>query len=163
MDWQGIFVPTLPVLETVFRGSVVYLLLLFLMRLGPKRESGSLGTADVLFVVLVADAAQNAMAAEYKSVTDGAILVATLLFWNYAIDWVAYHFPPVRRFLSPPPLLLVKDGKMNRRNMRRELVSEEDLMAQLRLQGVAKMDDVLEAWIEADGGISVIPKPEGEG
>ena len=155
IDWYKLFVPGQPV-ETVLRGSVTYLSLFLLMRFVLRRESGSVGTADLLMVVVIADAAQNAMAGEYTSITDGIILVVTIIAWNYIIDWLGYHSPVMRRILQPQPLLLVKNGRMYRQNMRKELITKEELMAELRENGVEHIEEVKEARIEEDGHISVI-------
>ena len=75
IDWHAMFVPTVSLLEIVLRGSAVYLSIVALMRLF-RREAGTLSTTDLIVVVLVADAAQNAMAADYHSITEGLVLVA---------------------------------------------------------------------------------------
>ena len=89
IDWAHLLVPTVALGEIILRGSLVYLLIFALMRATLKREAGSLALPDLLMVVLVADAAQNAMATEYCSVTEGIVLVATIVGWNYALDWLA--------------------------------------------------------------------------
>ena len=98
------------------------------------------------------------MAGEYKSITDGIILVSTIIGWNVLIDWLSYQFPTVRNLLEPKELPLVRDGRLLRRNMRRELISEAELMGKLREHGVAEVKDVQAAYIERDGAISVIKK-----
>lgn len=100
VDWHALFVPTVSLLELILRGSVMYLAVFAAMRVF-RRESGALSTADLLVVVLVADAAQNAMASEYHSLTEGAVLVATIFAWNYGLDWLGFHFPGVHRLLNP--------------------------------------------------------------
>jgi len=157
INWHDLFVPAHPI-ETIIRGSLMYLSLFLLMRFVLKRESGSIGTADLLMVVVIADAAQNAMAGDYKSITDGVILVVTIMFWNYAIDWLSYHSPTMRRVLQPKPLLLVKNGRMYKQNMRKELITKEELIAELRENGVEDLSEVKEARIEEDGHVSVIKK-----
>jgi uncharacterized membrane protein YcaP (DUF421 family) len=97
-----LFELTLPPLELVVRGTIMYLGLVLTFRFILRRDVGALGIPDVLFIVMVADAAQNAMAGEYKSVADGVVLVATLVFWNVALDWLAFHSRAVRRFIEPP-------------------------------------------------------------
>jgi uncharacterized membrane protein YcaP (DUF421 family) len=158
VDWHAVFVPTVPVLETVVRGTVVYLVLLVLLRFVLKREAGTLGVQDLLVIVLIADAAQNAMAADYHSVSDGVILVATIIAWSYALDWLGFHSPRAQRLLHPPPLALVEDGRLLRRNMRQELVTADELMSQLRLQGIEDFTEVKAAYMEGDGRISVVPR-----
>jgi hypothetical protein len=88
-----LFAWTLPPTELIARGTLIYLGLVLCFRYLLRRDIGSMSTADLLFVVLIADAAQNAMAGEYKSVGDGAVLVATLIFWNVVLDWLALSQP----------------------------------------------------------------------
>lgn len=156
IDWRGAFVPTMSLAEIVLRGSLIYLALFTLLRMVMKRQAGMVGITDLLVLVLLADATQNAMAGQYKSITEGIMLVGTIIAWDYALDWLGYRFPALRRLVHPPPLPLVRDGRMLRRNMRRELITEEELMSQLRLQGVAELAQVKEAFMEGDGRISVI-------
>jgi uncharacterized membrane protein YcaP (DUF421 family) len=157
IDWQSVFIPSLHIGEIVLRGTIVYLFLFVLLRL-LRRGAGAIGISDLLVVVLIADAAQNAMASEYKSITEGLILVTTIVLWDYLLDWVGYKFSPVRRLLRPSPLLLIKDGRIQRRNLRREMITEEELIEQLREQGVETVEEVKKSHIEGDGHISVITK-----
>lgn len=143
-------------LEIFFRGTFMYLSLFAMLRAILKRQSGTFGLSDMLVIVLLADAAQNGMAGSYRSVPDGLVLVATLIFWNYAINFLGYRFKAVGRLVHPPPLKLIEDGKLLRRNMRRELVTQEELMSQLREHGVESPVAVRAAYIEGDGEISVI-------
>ncbi|KOP27058.1 hypothetical protein AMR41_06800 [Hapalosiphon sp. MRB220] len=156
INWQEMFIPSISIAELIIRGSIVYLALFSVLRLLPSRQLGTLGIADLLVVVLFAEAAQNAMASNYTSITEGAILVGTVIFWSYFLNWLGYRFPHFQRFLNPPPLLLVKNGRIIERHLKRELITEQELMSQLRQQGVESLKDVKRAFMEADGGISVI-------
>jgi uncharacterized membrane protein YcaP (DUF421 family) len=155
VDWKSLFIPTGSLLEIFIRGTVVYLLLFFVLRF-LRREAGAIGIADLLVIVIIADAAQNAMAGEYQSITEGVILVATIAFWDYALDWLGYRFPLIQRLVRPAPLLLVKNGRVLRRNMRQEMITEEELMSQLRQQGVEHVSEVKKCYLEGDGRISII-------
>lgn len=150
-------------LEMVVRGTAVYWFLFLLLRFVLRRDVSSIGIADVLLLVLLADAAQNAMAGEYKTVTDGCILVSTIAGWNYLIDWLGFHSPAFRRFVEPAPVLLVRDGQLQRRNMRRELVTLEELKSQMRDQGIEKLEEIRLAHMESDGEISFIQRKPDEG
>ncbi len=156
IDWQAIFVPSISVFELIIRGSLVYLALFSVLRLLPSRQLGTLGITDLLVVVLFAEAAQNAMASNYTSITEGAILVGTVIFWSYLLNWLGYKLPQFQRFLNQPPLLLVKNGQMIRRHMQRELITDDELMSKLRQQGVEFLAEVKFAYLEADGSISII-------
>ncbi|MET7967673.1 YetF domain-containing protein [Micromonospora sp. NPDC005305] len=160
-DWQRLLVPDTPLWEIAVRGSAIYLALFFLLRVLLKRESGSTGMTDLLVIVLIADAAQNAMAADYTSITDGVALVAVIIGWAYLLDLLSYRFPAVARIIQPGSLVLVRDGRMLRRNMRRELVTEDELYAQLRQQGVEDLTDVKEVRMESQGQFSVITRDGG--
>ena len=155
-DFVSLFSITVNPLELVLRGTVVYWFLFLLFRFVLRRDVGSLGIADVLVLVLIADASQNAMAGGYESITDGCILVATIAAWNYALDWASFHFPRIRKFVEPTPLLLVKKGRLLRRNMRAELITPDELWAKLRQRGVKDLSEVEAAYIESDGEISVL-------
>ncbi|MES4786098.1 MAG: DUF421 domain-containing protein, partial [Nitrospiraceae bacterium] len=96
IDWSRIFIPDTPLFEIILRGTLVYLSIFFLLRVLLKRQAGTVGIADLLVVVLIADAAQNAMANDYHSVTDGLLLVATIVFWSYALDWIGFRFPAIQ-------------------------------------------------------------------
>lgn len=143
-------------LELAVRGTVVYLGLVLLFRFALRRDLGQLGVADMLFIVLIADASQSGMAGEYRTLADGAVLLATLAAWNIALDWATFRWRWVQRLLEPPTVEMVRDGKINRRNMRREWVTLDELMGKLREQGIADVASVKLAVLEADGELSVL-------
>lgn len=157
VDWQDLWVPTHSVFEMVVRGTFMYLALFLIFRFVMKRQTGSVGIADILVVVVIADAAQNAFAREYQSFTEGVTLVLTIVFWNIFIDWLGFRFPAIGKLLQEPPLPLVVDGKILRRNLRRELMTMDELDAQLRKNGVDDVAKVKLASMESDGEISVVP------
>lgn len=140
------------------RGTLTYWFLFAVFRFVLRRDVGSVGIADVLLLVLIADASQNAMSGGYETVSDGAILVGTIVGWNYLLDWATYRFTAVRRIVGPPALMLVRDGKVLRRNLRQEFITMDELRAQLRLAGVDDIADVKSARMEPDRQISVVKK-----
>ncbi|MDQ3271768.1 MAG: DUF421 domain-containing protein [Pseudomonadota bacterium] len=156
LDFHALFGLSLNPLELVLRGSIMYWLLFLLFRFVLRRDVGALGIADVLLLVLIADASQNAMAGGYESITDGCVLVLTIAGWNYVMDWGSFHLPWVRKLVESPPVLLIKNGRLHRRNMRHELITTEELWGKLRLQGVKDLSEVQSAFIESDGEISVL-------
>jgi uncharacterized membrane protein YcaP (DUF421 family) len=160
IDWQSIFLPSVPVLESVIRATIMYLVLFFFLRITLRRVGGTFGLGDILLVALIAAASQNAIAREERSVTDAIISVATITFWSYALDWLGYRFPRFQRIYSPPPLLLVKNGVMLRKNMRTELITEDELMTEMRRHGILNLKNVKEAYLEGDGHITMIERVE---
>src|SRR5689334_18120198 len=103
VDWHGMFVPSASLLELVIRGSLIYLLIVAGFRIF-RRDAGSLSVSDLLVVVLIADAAQNGMAGEYKSITEGVVIVSTIFIWNYCLDWLSFRSRFIYWLLHPPPL-----------------------------------------------------------
>ncbi|HEX6734578.1 MAG TPA: YetF domain-containing protein [Azonexus sp.] len=161
-NWNLLFTFTVPPLELFVRGSIIYLFLFAVFRTVLQRDIGAVGVADVLVLVLVADAAQNAMAAEYRSVSDGLVLISTILGWNLLFDYLAYRFPALRRLLEPPEICLVRNGRIQHRNLRREFLSVDDLHAKLREHGIADLAEVRMACMESDGTVSVIRRHPGK-
>ena len=160
IDWRGIFAPDAPLLEGVLRGTVIYAVLLALARLTPRRTVGSIAIMDLVVVVLIADAAGKAMG-DYDSVTDGIVLVATLFGWSYFLNWLTYTVPATEWLVSRRALPVVRDGRLLRRNMRAEFLTEEELVRQLREDGVEDLGEVKAAYVEADGSLSVTKHEEG--
>ena len=158
MDWSELFGLSVSPWELIVRGSAMYLFLFVLFRVVVKRRVGSIGMADILILVIVADAAQNGMAGEYRSVTDAFILVGTLVGWNMFIDWLAFRFAPLRDLLEPPPLLLIDNGRVLWKHLRVELISEMELKTKLREHGVTDPREVAKAYIEPDGQVTVLKK-----
>jgi uncharacterized membrane protein YcaP (DUF421 family) len=151
-----LFAVHVPALELVVRGTLVYWLLFLIFRFLLRRDVGAVGIADILLLVIVADAAQNAMSGGYDTFAEGAILVLTIVGWNWLLDFLSYHFAVVRRFASPGRLTLVQSGKPLSRNLRREFITLEELREKLREQGIERLADVKVAYLEGDGQISVI-------
>jgi uncharacterized membrane protein YcaP (DUF421 family) len=158
IDWNALFGLSMSPAELVVRGSAMYWFLFLIFRFVVRRDLGAVGVADLLVLVIIADASQNAMAGEYRSISDGMILVATLIGWNVALDWLSYRSPRFRRFAEAGPLLLIENGRLLKRNMRREWITDEELWAKLREAEVDSLEQVKEAYIESDGQISIIKK-----
>jgi uncharacterized membrane protein YcaP (DUF421 family) len=155
-DFEALFRFSVDPLELVVRGALVYIALVVLFRFALRRDLGQLGVADVLFIVLIADAAQNGMAGEYRSLADAAVLIGTLAACNVALDWAIYRWPAMQRLMEPPTVELVRNGRILRRNLRREWMTVDELMGKLREQGIADLADVKVALMEADGQLSVL-------
>ena len=154
-DWSALFMVEIPLLELFVRGSALYFAILFLMRFMPRRTGGELATMDLAFLLLIAEAASNAFG-EYTSVAEGLILVMVLMGWNFTVNAASYHFRFVEKLVSSRPIEVVRNGKMLRRNMRREFVTEEELMSALRQQGLDSIEHVKSATIEGEGAITVV-------
>ena len=156
MELSKLFAIPVPPMELMLRATLMYWFLLLIFRFVLRRDPGSLGVADILLVVIIADASQNGMAGDYQTVTEGFIVVGTLVFWNYVLDWASYRWEIVHSLTEPKPLQLVKDGQMLMRNLRKEFLRPDDVEAQLRQAGVDDVRKVKAAFLEGDGKLSVL-------
>jgi uncharacterized membrane protein YcaP (DUF421 family) len=161
IDWSSIFWPSVGIAEVIVRGSLMYVALFVTLRIVGRRQSGRFGTADLLVIVLIADAAQNALGKDYQSVTEGVVLVLTIVAWEYGIDWLAWRYPTLRPWLRAEPLQLVADGKVLSGNMQREMLSDDELQAALREHGIDDLRSVKDIYIEQSGHFRIIQSRTG--
>ena len=154
-NWTQVFAIETPLLELLARGTVLYLGILFLMRLMPRRTGGELAMMDLVFILLIANAAAHAFG-DYTAVADGIILVAILMGWDRLLNCLSYHVPFIEYLVSAPPLQIVRNGRLLPRNMRREFLTKEELMTNLHQQGVDELKDIKAAYVEGNGKITVI-------
>ena len=160
MDLHEIFRFTVSPLSLVIRGSLVYWFLFLVFRFVLRRDIGSMGITDFLFVVLLGDAAQNGMIGDATSSSDALVLLSTLVFWNFGIDFLTSRMPRLERWMQPPRVVLLKDGAKQRRNMRREFITDEELEAKVRSFGIDDLRRVKAIYLEGDGEMTVIPKED---
>ena len=161
IDLSEIFALQAGFAEMFVRGSTMYWVLYALLRVSGRRDLGSLGVADMLVLVLVADAAGNAMSGDSYSLGDGIIVVTTIVGWSYLLDRLSYHVPALRKVLEPQRVCLVRDGRLIVSGLRREHITRGELMEQLRLKGVDHLSCVKRAYLESTGEFSVIATEEG--
>ena len=158
MNWHEIFGLAGSPFEPMLRGTLMYLCLFLLFRVVIRRRVGAIGMSDILLVVIIADAAQSGLSGEAKSVTEALIVVGTIFFWNWLIDWLNFHVPALHSILEPPPLPLIEHGRILRQNLRHEHVTLDELKSKLREHGVTEPSQVDKAYMEPDGEVTVIKK-----
>jgi uncharacterized membrane protein YcaP (DUF421 family) len=162
MDWSHLFALTVPPLELMLRGTLLYWFLFLVFRFVLRRDAGSMGVTDFLFIVLIGDAAQSGMIGEATSSADSMLLIATLVGWNVLLDALAYRSPAFERFAMGRRQCLFKDGQLRRRQMRREFITAEELKEKVHEEGVKSFDDVELIYLEPSGEVTVIPKQSGK-
>lgn len=158
VEWSELFRLNVSPLDPIVRGTVMYLLLFVLFRVVIRRRVGAIGMSDILLVVIIADAAEAGLSGDAKSITHSALVVGTIFFWNWFIDWLNYRVPALQGVLEPPPLLLIEHGRVLRRNLHHEFVTEDELKSKLREKGVKDVSEVEQAYMESDGNVSVIKR-----
>lgn len=143
-------------LELIVRGTLMFWFLFLIFRFVLRRDAGSVGVSDILFVVLLGDAAQNGMIGQAMGWADSALVIATLVGWNYALNYLGYHFPFIERLTDPPPILLIRNGRALRQNWRREHLTDLEVEGKLRAEGIESISDVRKMYLESDGSFSVL-------
>ena len=147
-----------PLWEIVIRATVVYFALVVLVRLIPKRKAGHISPNDMLTLIVIGGLATGAITGGSSSVGEILLMVGLIVAWGYVMDMLEYRFPSLRRALRDRQTLLIQDGRFLRGNMRREMITEEELMTVLRKEGIDDPLMVQSACLEADGDISLIKK-----
>ncbi len=143
-------------LEIALRTTVVYVFLLILIRLAGKREIGQLTPFDLVVLLLISNAVQNAMTGPDTSVTGGIVAAFTLIVINVIVAMVRQRSEWFQRFVEGVPVVLVAHGKIIYRNLKREHLTVEELMAALREHEVSDIEKVELSMLEVDGSVTVL-------
>lgn len=154
---------SLPWFEFVFRGLIVYAFLLIILRLTGKRQVGQLAPFDLVLLLVLSNAVQNAMNGGDNSVPGGMISAATLIAVNWVVAWVTYKNKRIEVLIEGRPRLLIHNGQLFEDVLRRERLTHHELNASLRSAGCACVEDVHYAFLENNGQISIVPRKGEEG
>ena len=144
-------------LDIVIRTVIVYLAVLVGLRLSGKREIGQMTAFDLVALLLIANAVQNAMVGSDTSLAGGILAAVVLLVVNGLVARLRLRSPRIRRIVEGSPTLLVLRGEIIQEHLRREGIDEESLLTAVREHGVADLSSVEMAVLEIDGSISIVP------
>ena len=146
-------------MDSVIRAAVIYFVLLLVFRLGGNRSIAQITAFDFILLLIISEAIQQAMITEDYSLTNAFLLVVTLVGIDVMLSLWKQRSERVEKILDGVPLLLIENGKMHEKIMRKERVDESDILAAAReLQGLERLDQIKHAVVEASGGITVVPK-----
>ncbi len=155
---SDLFALAMPWWEFILRAVVVYVVVLGMVRLSGKRALGQITAFDVLLVVLLGNAVQNALLGHDTSLGGGLLLAATLIALNYAVGWLATRSQSIETLIEGEPVLIARDGKLLDSVLKRELVTQADFAAALRQQGCLGIEEVALAVLEINGHITIVAK-----
>jgi uncharacterized membrane protein YcaP (DUF421 family) len=147
-----------PLLEIVGRVVVIYVALLVMVRAAGKREIGSLGPMDLLAMLLLSETVSPALTRQDPSLVASLTAAGTLLALTTLVSWLNYRFRAAEGVIEGRPRVVIRDGRVDDAVCRSERISDQDLAAALRKEGVASPEDVATAIVEPNGRITVIPK-----
>ncbi len=157
-DLTAIFASSIPLWSVALRTSLCYVGMLVLLRLAGKREIGQITTFDVVVLLMIGNAVQNAMVGPDYSVTAGLIAAIILVLANYLTASLGIHSPLFQRAVRGEPTLLVSHGAFIRPSLRREGIDPDEVLAAMREHGIDSLSQVKSAWLEIDGSISIVPE-----
>ncbi len=146
--------------EFVVRAVIVYCWVLFLLRLGGKRQVGQMGVGEFVAILLISNAVQNAMNGGDNSITGGLILATVLIALSIAVEYATYKSKRAEAIIQGRPTVLVRNGHILHRNLEKERLSVHELKVLLRKQGIHNLGEVEEAVLESDGFVSITRKAE---
>src|SRR5580765_4942443 len=145
-------------MDLVLRAVAVFAFILVLTRVIGKRELGSLQPFDLILLIVLGDALQQGLTQDDYSLTGAVLVVGTLAVLQVLVSWLSYRFARLRPLLEGDPIVVLQDGKVIERNLRRERLTVEELAEAARGQQIAHLADVRFAILETSGTISFIPK-----
>jgi len=146
-------------MDAILRGLVVYVFLLLLFRIAGRRTLSEMTSFDFVLLLIVSEATQNAMIGNDYSVTNGVLVILTLIGLDIGLSVMKQRFPAMERYLDGLPLIIVDEGRPLKELMEKARVDEEDIMSSARdKHGLERMEQIKYAVLERNGGISIIPK-----
>ena len=145
----------LPILEKILRPIIVYAVLILLLRVFGKRELAQLNPFDLVVLLSLSNVVQNALIGDDNSVSGGIIGAFTLLGINWLTVRALYRSPKVEKVLSGSPTTLIEHGKVNKAALKRELMSESELMVVAHRQGFEHLDDIDRCVLEPGGNFAM--------
>lgn len=144
------------ILEVVVRSLCVYLFMVAAIRIFGKNQLSQLNAGDVILLLLISNAVQNAMVGENTSLQGGLIAALVLFLANFLLKKLMFHNPKVKSFLESDPVILIKDGKLIPGSLEEAEITIDELEESIREHGVEKIEHVRLSILEVDGSVSVI-------
>jgi len=144
--------------DIVLRGIVLFVFASFVMRIVGRRELSSLGAIDLVLLIVLGDALQQGLTQDDYSVTGAMIAVSTIALMQVGLSYVGFRFRRLRPMLEGEPIVIVQDGRLIEKNLRRDRITVDEVLEEARQQQIGSLDDVAWAVLEANGKISFLPK-----
>lgn len=145
-------------MDIVIRAAVIFVFLYLLMRMLGRRELSSMEPFDIILLVVIGDLVQQGVTQSDYSVTGALLAVSTIALLTVLVSWTSFRFRQLRPILAGEPIVLVEDGKVIERNLRRQRLTQEEVEAEARLEQISSLEEVHWAILETNGRISFVEK-----
>lgn len=146
-------------MDSIIRALAVYGFLLVVFRITGKRSLAQITTFDAVLLLIISEAVQQALIDGDESMTNGFLIVITLLAADIALSVATIRSSKIDKFVNDAPLLLIEDGRMHEDRLKKSRVSADDIIEHAReLRGLERLDQIKYAVLERNGTVTVIPK-----
>lgn len=146
-------------MESIIRAAVVYVVVLILFRISGKRSLAEVTSFDLVLLLIISEATQQAMIDNDNSMTNSLLIVATLIGMNILFSVIATRWKPFQKLVEDVPLVILEDGRPLQQRMRKERVEEDEILEAARAsQGLERLDQIKYAILERTGRITIVPK-----
>jgi uncharacterized membrane protein YcaP (DUF421 family) len=150
-------------MDIVIRATIIFLALYALVRLMGKRELGQMTPFELIVLVVIGDLIQQGVTQNDFSMTGAIIAISTIAFLALGMSWLSYLSPRAERLLEGEPRVIVRDGEVLTANLKRNRLTQAEIESEMRLAGIAHLDDVAWAILEPRGKISFIQRADADG
>lgn len=154
--WQNFSQLSLSPFNLALRAAIVYVAILVLLRISGKKQVGQMGAIEFVTMLLISNAVQNSMNGGDNSLLGGLILASVLIAFSMLLSWLTYRSRVFERIFEGSPRLLIHEGMLIERALRKEQLSKSELCVLLRKQGVHRWQDVKSGVLEAGGTLSIV-------
>ena len=145
-------------MESVIRGLVIYVFLLLIFRIAGKRTLSENTNFDLVLLLIISETTQQAMVDNDHSITNGVLLIMTLVGASVGLSLLKRRFPALEQWLEGTPLVIIENGKVLEDRMDKTRVDEEDILEAARsLRGLERLDQIKYAVVERNGNITIVP------
>jgi uncharacterized membrane protein YcaP (DUF421 family) len=148
-------------MESIVRALVVYFFLLIVFRISGKRSLAQTTNFELVLLLIISETTQQAMVDSDHSITNGFLLILTLVGTSVALSLLKQKVPAAEKWLDGSPVVIIEDGKLLKGRMNKARIDEEDILESARsLQGLERLDQIKYAILERNGEITIVPKPD---
>ena len=145
----------------MLRATAMFAFLNILIRLLGKRELGQMTPFELVLLIVMGDLIQQGVTHNDFSLTGGLLAISTFAFWALVLSWTTYLFPKAKDLLDGTPRVIVRDGELIEENMRRDRLTRDEVLSEMRLAGIGRLSEVAWAILEPQGKISFIAMDDG--
>lgn len=150
-------------MDIVLRATVMFVVLVFLLRLLGKRELAEVSPFDLVVLIVLGDLIQQGITHNDFSLSGATLAIFTFAFWSLVLSWMSYKWRAAEKVLEGTPLVLVQNGKLLEKNLKEDRLTKAELESEMRNSGIAHIGDVAWAILEPQGKISFIGRQKSEG